>query len=63
MNSQLAENDFVQGQMEAHQEMDRLDLYAQILLSKASAYNRVGLSTHLAIQPMLVLSAELERRK
>ena len=63
MNSQLAENDFVQGQMEAHQEMDRLDLYAQILLSKASTYNRIGLSTHLAIQPLLLLSAELERRK
>ncbi len=63
MNSQLAENDFVQGQMEAHQEMDRLDLYAQILLSKASTYNRVGLSTHLAIQPLLLLSAELEKRK
>lgn len=63
MNAQLAENDFVQGQMEAHQEMDRLDLYAQILLSKASAYNRVGLSTHLAIQPLLFLSAELERKR
>lgn len=63
MNTQLAENDFVQGQMEAHQEMDRLDLYAQILLSKASSYNRVGLSTHLAIQPLLLLSAELERRR
>jgi hypothetical protein len=63
MNTQLAENDFVQGQMEAHQEMDRLDLYAQILLSKASTYNRIGLSTHLAIQPLLVLSAELERRR
>lgn len=63
MNGQLAENDFVQGQMEAHQEMDRLDLYAQILLSKASVYNRVGLTTHLAIQPLLFLSAELERKR
>ena len=63
MNIQLAENGFVQGQMEAHQEMDRLDLYAQILLSKASSYNRVGLSTHLALQPLLLLSTELERKR
>lgn len=63
MNTQFAENDFIQGQMESHQEMDRLDLYAQILLSKASMYNRVGLGTHLALQPLLVLSAELEKRR
>lgn len=59
MGSQLAENDFVQGQMEAHQDMDRLDLYAQILLSKASLYNRMGLGSYLALQPLLLLSDEL----
>jgi PleD family two-component response regulator len=63
MNTQLAENDFVQGQMEARQDMDRLDLYAQILLAKASAYNRGALASHLAVQPLLVLSEALEGKR
>lgn len=63
MNTQLAENGFVQGQMEARQEMDRLDLYAQILLVKASAYNRSGLASHMAMQPLLILSDALEAKR
>jgi hypothetical protein len=63
MNTQLAENGFVQGQMEACQEMDRLDLYAQILLVKASAYNRAGLASHLAVQPLLMLSDALKSKR
>ncbi len=63
MNAQLSENDFVQGQMEAHQDMDRLELYSQILLAKASDYNRRGLLVHLAIEPLVLLSTELEARK
>ena len=63
MNAQLSENDFVQGQMEAHQDMDRLELYSQILLAKASDYDRRGLLVHLAIEPLVLLSTELEARK
>jgi hypothetical protein len=61
-NLQLSENEFVQGQMETRQDMDRLELYAHILLAEVTSYNRLGLASHLAIQPLVVLSDELERR-
>jgi hypothetical protein len=63
MNGQLSENDFVQGQMESRQSMDRLELYAQILLARASDYNRAGLAVHMAMVPMLLLSDELASRR
>lgn len=61
LNGQLAENDFVLGNMETAQDMDRLELYSQILLSKASKYNRAGLGAYLAVAPLVELSEELER--
>lgn len=59
--TQLAENDFVLGNMETAQDMDRLELFSQILLSKASKYNAAGLASYLAIEPLVSLSEELER--
>ena len=61
-NLQLSENGFVQGQMEARQDMDRLEIYAHILLAGVTEYNRLGLASHLAIQPLVALADELERR-
>ena len=61
LNTQLAENDFVLGNMENTQDMDKLELYTQILLSKASKYNTAGLAAYMAIQPLVALSEELER--
>jgi hypothetical protein len=63
MNGQLSENDFVQGQMESRQSMDRLELYSQILLARAADYNRAGLAVHMAMVPMLLLSDELAARR
>ncbi len=62
MNLQLSENDFVQGQMGTRQDMDRLELYAHILLAGVTDYNRLGLASYLSIQPLVLLSEELERR-
>ncbi len=63
MNVQLSENDFVQGQMEVRQNMDKLELYTHILLTKASDYNRMGLAAYATLQPLLLLSDELERQR
>lgn len=63
VNLQLSENDFVQGQMGARQDMDRLELYAHILLSGVTDYNRLSLASQLSIQPLVMLSGELERRR
>ena len=62
MNSQLSENDFVQGQMETRQSMDHLELYSQILLARAADYNRAGLAVHMAMVPMILLSDALASR-
>jgi hypothetical protein len=61
INGQLAENEFVLGNMESAQDMDRLELYSQILLAKATKYNQAGLGSYLALWPMVSLSDELER--
>ncbi len=61
INSQLGQNEFVLGNMESAQDMDRLELYSEILLSKASKYNQTGLAAYLAIAPLISLSDELER--
>lgn len=63
MNLQLSENDFVQGQMGTCQDMDRLELYAHILLAGVTEHNRLSLASHLSIQPLVLLSEELERRR
>jgi hypothetical protein len=63
MNLQLSENDFVQGQMGTRQDMDRLELYAHILLAGVTEYNRLSLASQLSIQPLVLISAELERRR
>lgn len=63
MNQQLSENDFVEGQMETRQDMDRLELYTHILLVRASDYNRMGVASYLTLQPLLLLSDELERKR
>jgi hypothetical protein len=62
-NLQLSENDFVQGQMGVRQDMDRLELYAHILLASVTEYNRLSLASQLAIQPLVLISGELERRR
>jgi hypothetical protein len=62
MNLQLSENDFVQGQMGTRQDMDRLELYAHILLAGVTDYNRLSLASYLSIQPLVLLSEELENR-
>jgi hypothetical protein len=62
MNLQLSENDFVQGQMGTRQDMDRLELYAHILLAGVTDYNRLSLASYLSIQPLVLLSEELESR-
>jgi len=61
INGQLAENEFVLGNMESSQDMDRLELLSQILLAKASRYNQVGLGSYLAVWPLVSLSDELQK--
>ncbi len=63
MNQQLSENDFVEGQMETRQDMDKLELYTHILLVRAMDYNKMGMAAYLTLQPLLLLSDELERRQ
>jgi hypothetical protein len=43
--------------------MDRLELYAHILLAGVTEYNRLSLASQLSIQPLVLLSEELERRR
>ncbi|HLP40338.1 MAG TPA: hypothetical protein VK465_02420 [Fibrobacteria bacterium] len=59
LNRQTSENQYVLGNMQTAQEMDRIELMTHILLAKSSAYNRAALGSYLLVSPLVELSDAL----
>jgi hypothetical protein len=56
---QTSENQYVLSQVQTAEEMDRIELLSQILLAKASAYNRASIGSYLAVSPLVEISDAL----
>ncbi len=58
-SKQTSENQYVLSQVQAVQEMDRVELLSHLLLSKASSYNRAAIGSYLLVSPLVELSDAL----